>query len=55
MIPLARLGVVAALIALMFAGWRGDVLLGLLAGVVGCYSGAVLREAIEDCEDRDDD
>lgn len=55
MIPLAWLGVVVALIALMFAGYRGDLLLGLLAGVVGCYSGAVLHEAIEDYEDWDDD
>lgn len=51
LIPIAWLGVVVALIALMIAGWRGDILLGLLAMIVGCYSGAVLREAIEDYDD----
>lgn len=51
MIPLAWLGVVAALIALMFAGLYGDILLGLLAATVGCYSWALLREAIEDYDD----
>lgn len=53
MIHLARIGVLAALIALMVAANRGDILLGLLAMVVGCYCWALLGETIADRDNLD--